>query len=187
MEKKMTMETDRKLINRFLKGDEEAFGMLMSRYEKPLYYFIYRMVGNHEDAADICQRTFVQVFRKVRGFLARSSFKTWLYRIASNQSLNHIRSANRTRTEELSEEHSIDAAIQDRAGGADEVFVRRMIGDLPGKQRLTLVLRVYQEMSFREIASVAGFTENSAKVNYHHALNSLRKRMRDEDGLQEGR
>jgi len=175
MEKMATMETDRKLVNRFIRGDEEAFGMLMSRYEKPLYYFIYRMVGNHEDAADICQRTFVQVFLKVKGFLARSSFKTWLYRIASNQSLNHIRSAGRSRTEEFSEEYVNDSLTRDESSGADEVLVRRMIGYLPEKQRLTLVLRVYQEMSFREIARVLGCSENSAKVNYHHAIKTLRK------------
>jgi len=183
MVKNGTMETDRKLINMFLKGDEEAFGMLMSRYEKPLYFFIYRMVGNHEDAADICQRTFVQVFQKVKGFLARSSFKTWLYRIATNQSLNHIRSSSRLRTEELSEEHPICVSNEDRAGGADDELLRRMIAGLPEKQRLTLVLRIYQEMSFREISSVTGITENSAKVNFHHALGTLRKRMREEDGL----
>jgi len=180
------MESDRKLISRFLKGDEEAFGMLMSRYEKPLYFFICRMVGNHEDAADICQRTFVQVFLKVRGFLARSSFKTWLYLIASNQSLNLIRSRGRTPTDELFDEHIMEADVKDEKSGADEVLLRRLIVGLPEKQRLTLVLRIYQEMSFKEISSVVGITENSAKVNYHHAITSLRKRMRDYDGLHKG-
>lgn len=186
----MNADSDRKLINRFLKGDEEAFQVLVKRHEKPLYFFIFRMLGDHDETADICQATFVQVFLKVKGFMARSRFKTWLYRVAYNLSLNHIRSRGRMRTETLDEqrldsaqEMHVSEPYDDNAGGRNRVLMN-MIASLPEKQRLTLILRIYQEMSFKEIASVAGCSEGSAKVNYHHAITALRK-TREENGLQE--
>jgi len=123
--------------------------------------------------------------------MARSRFKTWLYRIASNLSLNHIRSKGRTRTEPLDEKR-LDSAQEMEASkdyydcetGSNK-GLRDMIALLPQKQRLTLILRIYREMSFKEVASVVGCSEGSAKVNYHHAIISLKERMRGKDGLQE--
>ena len=180
----MNTEPDRKLVKRFLNGDEEAFHMLMSRYQKPLYYFVYRIVGDHDETADICQNTFVQVFMKCSGFMWRSSFKTWLYRIATNQSLNHMRGI--TRTVSLSEEHTDGLVSGAPETGVEGYALRRKIASLPEKQRLALILRFYGDMSFKEIASVIGCTVGTAKVNCHHAINALRKGMRGYDGLQEG-
>ena len=178
---------DRKLIKKFLKGDEEAFQMIVKRHERPLYFFVYRMLGDHDETADICQSTFVQVFLKAGGFMGRSSFKTWLFRIAANQSLNHIRSRTRDRTERLTDGHLNEMHAElpaDATVAGDEHSLGVMVAALPEKQRVTLTLRVYEEMSFREIAGVVGCSVGTAKVNYHHAITALRKRMRPEDGLQ---
>jgi RNA polymerase sigma-70 factor (ECF subfamily) len=170
-------ERDAALVARFRAGDRGAFDELVRRYQRPLYYLALRYVRIEADAKDLAQRTFIKVLGALPGFRADSSFRTWLYRIAINLCLNHLRDRKREEVRaELGEalpapQTSGEGALIDRERGAR---LREAIAELPPKQRMVLELRIYDELPFREVAELAGCSENSAKVNFHHAVKRLR-------------
>jgi len=169
---------DRTLVAAFLAGRREAFDLIVVRHRRPIYQLCYRFVGNHEDASDLAQDVFVRAFKGLAKFKGDSSLATWLYRVGVNTCLNRV-AVKRPQTE------SIDAVprIDERADNPldlvmrDEraVVVRRAIEQLPPKQRATLVLRVYQEMSHEEIANVLGSSVGAVKANFFHALGNLKR------------
>ncbi|MEM9490786.1 MAG: sigma-70 family RNA polymerase sigma factor [Myxococcota bacterium] len=167
---------DSALVERFRAGDRRAFNLLVQRHQKPVFYLALRYLKNDADAADATQKTFVRVFKSIDRFRGASSFRTWIYRIAINLCLNHIRD---NRREQASEIH--DDALTTAPTGATRIIrakesqmLREAIDELPPKQRMVLELRIYDELSFREVAELANCTENAAKVNFHHAVKKLR-------------
>ena len=132
-----------------------------------------------DEAKDVAQRAFVKAFQGIAQLRGAGAFRTWLYRIASNLALNHLRDHAREKpTEDAGHDVAVDAVGMDRMTGAeDQRALRAAIEQLPPKQRTVLELRVFQELSFREVADIAGCTENAAKVNFHHALKRLRQCM----------
>ena len=172
-------DADRPLVDRARAGDRGGFDALVRCYQRPIYYLAYRYLKNEADAADIAQRTFVRAYKSLARFRGDASFRTWLYRIAINLSLNHIRDHKRVRERPM----STDALATDAVGVADLVRneraqrLRTAIEALPPKQKLVLELRVYDELTFREVAALADCTENAAKVNFHHAVKRLRALM----------
>ena len=174
--------TDLHLVTRFRGGDQRAFTELVQRYQRPIYYLALRYVNNDADAADITQTTFVRAFKALDRFRGEASFRTWLYRIAINLCLSHLRKRGREQATDLSEVHTEELAVAPRGAsglisGQQSQALRAAITALPPKQRLVLELRVYDELSFREVAELAECTENAAKVNFHLALKRLRTMM----------
>ena len=168
---------DGRLVARYLAGDQSAFEELVRRYQRPLYYLALRYVRVEADAKDLAQRTFVKVYGALSGFRADASFRTWIYRIAINLCLNHLRDRRREETRaELGESVAAPASGGERALIEAErgARLRDAIAELPPKQRMVLELRIYDELPFREVAELAGCSENSAKVNFHHAVKRLR-------------
>jgi RNA polymerase sigma-70 factor (ECF subfamily) len=170
------VDPDIGLVERFLAGERGAFDQLVRRYQQPIYYLALRYLGSEADAKDAVQQTFVKVFRSLSSFRGASSFRTWLYRIAINLCLNHIRDHKRERPTEIADDQLTTTAtgpqrlIRDEASAA----LRAAIDNLPPKQRMVLELRIYDELRFKEIAELADCTENAAKVNFHHAVKRLR-------------
>jgi RNA polymerase sigma-70 factor (ECF subfamily) len=172
---------DAELLQAFAGGSDQAFKELVRRYEAPLYRFVWRQVRNQTEAADLCQEILVKVFLKAGSFRGESSFRTWLYQIAINQCRNHFRSRGRERLEDVEIETLPLAAwpANDAAEAAQEARrLRAAVESLPPKQRGTLELRFYQDCTFAEIAEIMSCPVGTAKANYHHAITSLRKRMR---------
>jgi RNA polymerase sigma-70 factor (ECF subfamily) len=170
-------ESDNQLLDRYAKGDESAFEELVRRHQRTIYDLAYRMLENHADAADLAQRTFVQAFLHAGSFRRESSFRTWLFQIGLNLCRNAIRDRART-THENVEDLPL-AASSDIFKAAAEAEVRDRLGSairkLPDRQREALVLRVYHNHAFAEIGSIMSCSEGTAKANYHHAVNKLRK------------
>lgn len=165
------------LIERFRAGDRTAFEELVRRYQRPVFSLALRYLRSDADAKDLVQRTFVKAYGALGGFRAEASFRTWLYRIAINLCLNHLRDRRR---EEVRSELA-DAVPAPQVGGERALLerergdhLRDAIAELPPKQRLVLELRIYDELPFREVAELAGCSENAAKVNFHHAVKRLR-------------
>ena len=169
------------LIRGTLAGRREDFDVLVERYQKPLYAFAYRFVHDPDRAADIVQTTFLQAYTHLGQFAGHSSFKTWLHQIA----LNEIRRAHRrSRGEQLVplDDVAEPATTADEGIGSTwKHTLERLIARLPLRQRTVVVLRVFSDLAFKEIARMEGMSENSAKVNYHHAINKLREWMRERD------
>ena len=175
-EASMTREAERQAIEACQRGEREAFDELVVRYQRNIYRLCYRYVNNHEDANDLTQEVFLKAWRAIGRFRGQSAFSTWLYRIGVNACLN-FRAARRPLAQELPE------ALPDPGMGAAERVeseqqarrVREAVARLPEKQRATLILKIYHELTHQEVAQVLGSTVGTVKANLFHALGNLRK------------
>jgi RNA polymerase sigma-70 factor (ECF subfamily) len=179
----VTNPTDSDLVAAARAGDREAFGVLVERHRRHVYQLCFRFVGNHEDANDLTQDVFIRAYRSLDRFKGDAALGTWLHRIAVNASLNKVTSG-KGRTEPidalLRSGHPRAAADMESASDAllrDEraAVVRAAIARLPKKQRATLILRVYHDLSHQEIAGILGSSVGAVKANFFHALGNLKK------------
>jgi RNA polymerase sigma-70 factor (ECF subfamily) len=174
--------TDAELVAAAL-ADPSAFDALVERHRRNVYHVCYRFVGNHEDASDLTQEVFLRAFRALRRFKGQSSVGTWLYRIAVNVSLNRV-SAKTPPTEPIDARQHVDTRS---ATPTDEVLrheraarVRAAIAKLPRKQRASVILRMYHDLSHQEIAETLGSTVGAVKANVFHGLRNLKKLLEGE-------
>jgi RNA polymerase sigma-70 factor, ECF subfamily len=169
---------DRTLVEAFLGGRRDAFDVIVERHQRSVYQLCYRFMNNHEDASDLAQDVFVRAFKGLRNFKNESSLGTWLYRVGVNTCLNRL-AARKPRTEPIDASPRVDARAPDPLARIvrDEraAEVRMAIAKLPPKQRATLMLRVYEELSHEEIARVLGSSVGAAKANFFHALGNLKR------------
>jgi RNA polymerase sigma-70 factor (ECF subfamily) len=183
----VTNPTDAEIVAACLAGEREAFGLLVERHQRHVYQLCYRFVGNHEDASDLAQDVFIRAYRGLNGFKGQASLGTWLYRIGVNVCLNKV-GAKTPRPDALDPllaasderiasglESATDIVLREERAGQ----VRAAIAKLPKTQRATLILRVYHELPHEEIAGILGSSVGAVKANFFHALNNLRKLMRE--------
>jgi RNA polymerase sigma-70 factor (ECF subfamily) len=176
-------DPDLPLVERFNAGERSAFDELVRRHQTALWRMARRYVRNDADASDVVQQTFVRAFKGLAKFRAASTVRTWLYRIAINLALNHVRDRAREAPEPPDQIVQLAAhSGTTLATGAsriieteDQARLRTAIDALPPKQRMVLELRVYDELPFKEVADLADCTENAAKVNFHYAVKRLRE------------
>jgi RNA polymerase sigma-70 factor (ECF subfamily) len=177
--KPLTELDDRALVAEAAAGSREAFDVIVDRHRRSVYQVCYRFVNNHEDASDLAQDAFVRAWRGLKNFKGQAALSTWLYRIAVNVCLNRV-AAKTPITEPIeSTEHYEDLRIE----GAQHkmlreeraVAVRNAIANLPKKQRATLILRAYHDMSHQQIADALGSSVGAVKANFFHALANLKK------------
>jgi RNA polymerase sigma-70 factor (ECF subfamily) len=168
--------TVREAVAACQRGEREAFDQLVILYQRKIYRLCFRYVNNHEDANDLTQETFLKAWRGIGRFRGRSAFSTWLYRIAVNACLN-FRAAKRPPTQELPEtlaDPSMGAA-QRVEKDSEGWRVRQAVSRLPEKQRATLILKIYHELTHQEVAQILGSTVGTVKANLFHALANLKK------------
>jgi RNA polymerase sigma-70 factor, ECF subfamily len=171
--------TDADLVREFRNGNREAFSRLVERYARPLTTLILRMVGDPEEAKDISQTAFLKAYEGLPAFMSASSFKTWLYRIA----INAARDSLRKRSPHSSPDALDEIAAKEESAGEqlqkarDLRKLREAVAELPEKQRLTLQLRVYESMDYRQIAKTLGGTEAGARGNFFQAIRALKNKL----------
>ena len=175
---------DNVIIDTLKESPERGFRMLMMKYQEPLYWHIRRLVVSHDDAQDAAQETFVRIYRSFDQYRGDCSFRSWIYRIATNEALRII---SKRRQEVVSLE-SAAPGVQFIAGDNyidydDKVAVKlqKAILTLPPKQQLAFNLRYYDELSFEEIARIADSTPTSIKASYHVAKEKIVKYMNSND------
>ncbi len=170
-------DPDAALVARFRAGERRAFDELVRRHQRSIWRVARRYLKNDADAADVAQQTFVRAYRALDGFRGAASVRSWLYRIAINLALNHMRDHAREQPEEIDEHrlHIGATGAQRIIDGEDAARLRAAIGELPPKQRMVLELRIFDELSFKEVAELADCTENAAKVNFHYAVKRLKE------------
>ncbi|MFC2172711.1 RNA polymerase sigma factor [Acidobacteriota bacterium] len=175
----MNEQPDAELVRRARKGDDDAFEELIRRYQRDAYRLALRMTGRHEDADELAQEAFMRAYTGLKNFKGESSFKTWLYRITINLSINSRNKAKRERDRlqplEEARVGTDPTNVKDILLKQMRHQVKRAIRHLPVRQRETLVLRLYDEMKFSEIASVMECSEGTAKANFFHAVSNLKK------------
>ena len=171
---------DKELVLLCRRGDSTAFETLVKRYEKKVYWIAYNLVGSAEDARDLAQEAFLRVFRSLDKFDLRYSFYTWLYRIAVNLSIDHLRKKGKSGVVSL-EEFPVDPATDvppDRGLRNDELKkrIQRTLDALPAKYKTVIVLRDVEEMSCEEIAKIINCTNATTRWRLHKARELFRAR-----------
>jgi RNA polymerase sigma-70 factor (ECF subfamily) len=160
---------DRKVIERVLKGDTEAFNSLVRRWEKPIYNFIVRMISDRDEAMDLCQDCFMKAYRELATLKDRDRFSSWLYRIAHNACLSRIRKNHGKTWVELDPDtKSVHVPAENR------LAVEKALGQLPEDQREVVILKVFQSLKFDEIAAIQDAPISTVKSRLYMAFEKLR-------------
>ena len=162
------------------KEPEKGFRYLMAKYKDAVYWHIRRLVVSHNDAQDATQETFVRIFRSLKQFKGECSFRSWIYRIATNEALRLL---NRRRGDRMSLDDSpaeLNCMMADEYvdySDLETVRLQQAILALPTKQQLAFNLRYYNELGYDEIAEITGSTPEGVKSNYHIAKEKIIKYM----------
>ncbi len=157
---------------------DKGFLELMEIYKKPLYWHIRRLVVKHEDAEDILQETFINVYRFADSFKGESRIFTWLYRIATNECTKHFRkNKNWLKNAEIITDKMAGNYSGSDADNSEVMLVKfqQAILKLPEKQRMVFNLRYYDELSYEEISQILDSSVNTLKANYHFAFEKIKK------------
>jgi RNA polymerase sigma-70 factor (ECF subfamily) len=169
---------DASLVAASLAGHTAAFDAIVLRHRRTVYQVCYRFAGNHEDASDLSQEAFVRAWRGLKKFRGQAALSTWLYRIAVNVCLNRV-SRTQPEMEPLGSDRFVDHQTNEPGSelirGERAAAVQRAIAELPEKQRATLILRTYHELTHQEIADILGSSVGAVKANFFHALANLKK------------
>ncbi len=176
---------DSLLVSNYIKGDERAIAILINRHNSRLTGFIYSKVGDRELTEDIFQDTFMKVIRTLkRGtYNEEGKFLPWVMRIAHNLVIDHFRKNNRMPTFNATESYNIFAMMGDECLNAERQLIKdqidtdlaKMIKELPKDQQEVLEMRLYKDMSFKEISDNTGVSINTALGRMRYALINLRK------------
>ena len=170
---------DGRLLEAFRRGEESAFTALVIKYREGVYRVARRMLSNHEDAADATQEVFIRAYRALHRFDGRSRLYTWLYRITVNLCLDaRSRLARVTLVdgEEARKDFAAGPGIEDEAEQHETGrLVADAVADLPPRQRAMVVLRLYQDLPYQEIARIMGCTEGTVKATMFAAVRKLRQ------------
>lgn len=187
------LPSDECLITRILSGETELYGTLISRYERPIVNYIYRMIGDYDQALDLAQEVFFKAYRSLDRFDPSFRFSTWLYRIASNRSIDHLRKQAPVLLS-LDEPPDADpgrreATIQlkSAARGPEDLLASRQLGErissaideLPVAYRELVLLRHLQGLSYEDIARVKRLPLGTVKNRLFRAREILRRRLEE--------
>jgi RNA polymerase sigma-70 factor (ECF subfamily) len=173
-------DEDRELVGRYLDGDMSAFDTLMARHERQIYGLCLRFVRNHEDARDLTQDVFIKAFENLTSFRGDARFKTWVYRIAVNHCLNHVKKHSKHFVEVHEGTLTVDPSVHRRLLEEERRdIVKGLIQKLPPRQRVIMELRMNDNLGYEEIASILGRSVSTIKSSVFFALNKLRKMIDD--------
>lgn len=189
---KETMPSDEQLVEGFLAGDIEAFNLLVRKWQRPIYNFVYRFTGEREDAQDICQEVFTIVFRKLKELKEKNKFSSWIYKIALNQC------RIKKRQERGKTSISLDAPMEGEEGATSleiatgeqenpeyilqqkEVaeLLKKALARIPEEQRAVIVMKEYEGLKFTEIAEILNCPVGTVKSRTYFGLKALEKEVR---------
>jgi RNA polymerase sigma-70 factor (ECF subfamily) len=161
-----------------LDTQETAFKKLLSDYKERLYWHVRKIVIDHNDADDVLQNTFLKVFENINNFKGNSSIYTWMFRIATNESLNYINKkakklgvSNEEWIVKKSDKLESDPYFE---GGEMELKLQKAISRLPEKQRIVFNMRYFEEMKYKKISEILRTSEGGLKASYHHAVKKIK-------------
>ncbi len=179
--------SDAEVMLRVAAGDDTAFDYLVEKYRRPMVSFMYRMTHNQAVAEELAQEVFLRVYRSRKGYEASAKFTTWLYRIATNLSVNHARDTKYERPEntvnidEPDTETGMTVDVADSGLNAEQNILRRerltairlQVEALPERQRMAVLMHKYQNMDYKQIAAVLKLSESATKSLLFRAYETL--------------
>jgi RNA polymerase sigma-70 factor (ECF subfamily) len=173
------LQDEKNFIARLIqtKTQQEAFKELVQCYQKPLYYHIRNIVLNHNDADDVLQNTFIKVFSNIGNFKGESKLYSWMYRIATNESLTFIE--QRAKKQGISNVELQQKAILSLEsdvyfdGNEIQLKLQKAIATLPEKQQLVFKMKYFEEMKYENMSEILDTSVGGLKANYHHAVKKI--------------
>lgn len=183
--------SDSELVARAVSGDDDAYAALVTRYSDFVYTIVVRVVGNEEDARDVAQEAFVRAYRALGRFRGDAKFSSWLYRIAVNRALTHLKQTRRRPVAmELGEVPHLERTVapsvkrsdpaRDLARGERARAVRSAVDGLPPQYRTVVTLFYLEERSYKEVAAILGIPMGTLKTYLHRARAMLRQVLAEE-------
>jgi RNA polymerase sigma-70 factor (ECF subfamily) len=155
---------------------EDGFRGLVAKYQQRLYHVIRNRVASHEDADDVLQNTFLKVFKNISAFEGRSGLFTWMYSIAANEVNNHHKKSKRLKVEALDGKDYYQAEAYVNTAGLEKK-IEAIISHLPSRQQMVFRMRYYDELTYKEIASLLDLTEGALKASFHHAVKKIEQEL----------
>jgi len=184
-------DIDKLLVKRSKSGDIEAFEQLIFDYQKKAYNIALRVMGNQEDAKDMCQEAFIRIFKSIEGFKEQSSFSTWMYRIVTNVCLDEIRKKKKSETVSLdgtyeTENGQIHFETVSDDDTPEEAYIRiekkrivlKSINELSEEYKTVIVLRDIQGFSYEEIANILCCSIGTVKSRINRGRNTLKDKLK---------
>lgn len=175
------MKADLELVREAKQGERKAFAELVVRHQKQMMRVALRLVRDWDTAEDIVQESFIKAYQNIVDFAERSSFRSWMYQITINTAKNRLRTMHR---EVLNVDHftmAVSDNTVERLAAVDvKQLIREEVAKLPERQQMALSLRIFEDLSFKEIAQIMECPYDTAKANYRHALLKLKERMEGE-------
>ena len=161
------------------KNKESAFRELISQYKERLYWHIRKIVISHDDADDVLQNTFIKVFKNIDKFKGDSKLYSWMYRIATNESVTFINKRAKERNVDISEIHSeLAATLQSDvyfSGDEIQLILQKAIATLPTKQQLVFNMKYFDELKYSQISEILTTSVGALKASYFHAVKKIEK------------
>lgn len=170
---------DKELLNQFKEPatKERAYTVIIKKYQEKLYWHVRRMVVDHDDANDVLQNVFIKVWKALENFREDSQLYTWLYRIATNESLSFLEQQKKKAAVSLSD---VESGLSNKVRASENFDGNRLewklqlaIQQLPERQQLVFNLRYYDEMPYEEMSRILETSEGSLKASYHHAAKKI--------------
>ncbi|MBL7129397.1 MAG: sigma-70 family RNA polymerase sigma factor [Ignavibacteria bacterium] len=183
---------DNEIIENFKNGNQNAFNLLVLKYQKKIYWVIRKMVLDHDDADDITQEVFIKLYKSIDKFRGESQFYTYIYKIAVNLSLNHLNKNKRNYAKKINLD-SEAYKIKSKDKSSDEHFddknrtkiLEDAISTLPDQQRAVFNLRFYDNLSYDEIARILNKSTGGMKANYFHAVKKIEVFLKSKKNFEE--
>ena len=182
-----TLTTDEIIVERALSGDAEAFGEIVRRWERRIFALAFGMLGREDDARDATQETFLAAFRNLRGFRGEAKVSSWLHRIAVNQCITRQRRAKVRSESALDDEEEKNAKsfaaplrlspVRITESTQVTVAVRRAVNSLPIELRQIVVMKEFEELTFKEIADLLDLPLSTVKSRLYTALRQLQMKL----------
>ena len=187
----MMQLSDIQIIKKVIDGDKSAFNDIMNRHEKSILNFAYRMLSNRTEAEDVTQEVFLRAYKNIETFEARAKFSTWLFKIARNLCLNKLRHTFRFPTFSIDKpvrgsEYDFQRQIEDKkqVSPISNIFskeiqnaVKAALGSLPKNQKMAVILRRYEDMSYEEISVIMGCSVSAVKSLLNRAKQTLKNKL----------
>ncbi len=179
--------SDKELVEQFKNGNKAAFNEIVKRYQKRVYWIIRRLVIEHEDADDITQNVFIRMYNGLNSFRGDSELFTWMYRIATNLSINHLNAEKLKKYLQFGDDETVigieskDDTNKLIEKSEIENLIEKAIQTLPHQQKLVFSMRYYDELSYEEISKILKTSVGGLKANYFHALKKMQKYLKKYD------
>ncbi|MBP6386692.1 MAG: RNA polymerase sigma factor [Pseudarcicella sp.] len=171
--------TDKEILEMFSKSESQnnAFNILIEQYQRRIYWHVRKLVIDHDDANDITQDTFIKVWKSLSNFKGESQLFTWIYRIATNESLNHLAKKKKNLHQSLDtmfETISNNLESTDMISGEEiQIKLQKALLQLPDKQRAVFNMKYYDDLKYEDMSEITGTSVGALKASYHLAVKKI--------------